>query len=238
MTMTPLPLLCPQCAARRLPAAAEALFHANRGLAPAVVNKMFPPKCSNRVLPRIGDRDDAHQVAYQALWLACLRWDETRGIKLSTYATLYIQGILHNAIEIGGLIRTPSTHRCDITEDHLRARNIDSLDIDLQDDPRGGYQYGTLTRKMFVVDRKAVNPALVAEKQDDLDLEMGHIYRAIADMPQRKREVFLDYYLKGMLTSELSMRYGVTQSAINLWISQVRKVLWEKLGRDGRRGVA
>lgn len=60
------------------------------------------------------------------------------------------------------------------------------------------------------VDREPLDPARILEGREDL----GAVSRALRELPERTRAIFLLYRLEGMKQAELATLYGMTTSGV------------------------
>jgi RNA polymerase sigma factor (sigma-70 family) len=82
----------------------NALVEAHLRLTGTVLRHL-PPEC----LHRLGGEDDARQIAYLGLLRAAGYWDETRGLKFSTYAVHCMRNALQDAMRdrTCGMVHVP-----------------------------------------------------------------------------------------------------------------------------------
>jgi len=71
---------------------------------------------------------DLRVVAESALWLACCRWDSTRGVKLITYAHRYVMGACRRYLrDCSALVRVPAYQWGRVAVAVVSADDIDAM---------------------------------------------------------------------------------------------------------------
>ena len=202
-------------APRRSAEEAGKLTIANEALAIKIAKDMFSGE-RTYLLSCLGDMDDAIQIARQWLYLACLRWDETKA-KLSTFATWYIRGGLLTAVRRGGVVREPD-HRS--KGDNFVHRLI--LSLDTMDDT------GTLECVSYNDD-----PSLTIEQNEQTELALQQIKLAFSGMKRRERNAFLAYYLDGRTFKEIGVEYGISKQAVAQMLLRVKERAQRRLREIG-----
>ena len=207
---------------RRSDAEAGALAVANDGLVGMVVHKLCPRGCA--WLHRIGDHDDAMQIGRLALYIACQRWDETSGVKLTTYAVLYIQGTIQRALQDGGLIHTPKIKTLDpVFQEHKdRAAVIEHLETVNSEHSIAS----------TLADLRTPDPYAVVAEADERRVRNRLIGRALRRIDARKRRAFLDYVRRGLTYEQIGRATKprpVSKEMVRQWIAEVKNLVWKKL---------
>lgn len=161
------------------------------------------------------DVDDIYQVGREALWKACLKWDEAKGDRtFQNYAIYHIRwGISQGTKKLSRKIN----HRGRIAKDDEIKNNINftSMDKKINDDEESVTYHEVITSG-YSVENDVMNREVVNYIRDNFDSRTLDI---------------LNLRSKGMILEEIAQKYNVSRERIRQKIVQVRKNL-EKAGLE------
>ena len=184
----------------------NAIVEGNVGLVFAVWGRSF----RHRV-----EHDDALGIGAQGLVKAIERFDITRGLAFSTYASHWIRHFFSRTVANEGLLVRVPVHaqqaprpksKTDIAEAAEAARRVHSLDVS----PAGGRD--GQSRETFG-DLTADPGALAAFETIDADDQAHALQTALATLPPAEREV-LQARAEGESTLVIAQRLGLTREQV------------------------
>ncbi|MFK7930885.1 MAG: FliA/WhiG family RNA polymerase sigma factor [Myxococcota bacterium] len=181
------------------------------------------------------------------------RFEESRGIKFSTFAEYRIRGQMYDALRANDtftrrrrqeqkrLLDAQETVRRQTARDPLPQEVADYLGLTLDE----YWRRVDKVKPVNIVSINGTNPddadgrplleKITQRDQPEAESRMlmnevrTHLRAAIADLPERQRQCVLMYYAKDMSLAEISEVFGVTVSRISQIISEARRALRKKL---------
>lgn len=186
----------------------EKLFTDNIGLAVSTADRMCK-LYSGTVERKLLTRSDLVQIAMERMWKCCERYDESKGVKFSTYAVSSMQNEIIHTLERYNRIKLP---RKDSTA--INTKNEEEITM-----LRNGY----ISYLQFRFNDEEIDSLEMIEDIEDYGLvEMKLIIKSTLDKEEMK---LLNAKLKGLNQTEIGEMLGVTQMTISRRLSQIKEKL-------------
>lgn len=168
----------------------------NRGLAFAYVRRLQHARPD--VIAAIGGPDDALQVAALGLFAGCERWDESRGVQLSTYCWRSMSAAVGRAYRGSDFIRVPEYHHGEARAELRRQTAVASLNRRMSDR------------------RGDLEPACEdADLDADLLKRQRAVRAAVRNLPEQERLVVRLYYLATWTLEEIADRMELSKQRVH-----------------------
>lgn len=192
--------------------------------------------------------DDLYQLGSLGFLKAINNFDESFGVKFSTYAVPMIAGEIKRFIRDNGIIKVSrSTKQLNIhinrfVEEYVAKNNVSpSIDIIAKnfglDEAEVVYAMDSAIRPIslysMVGDENGKEQYLIDKIEDDkpIDKEMDNelLYKIIKDLPKRDRKIIILRYFRDKTQKDIATELGVSQVQVSRLESKILKKIKEKL---------
>ena len=192
--------------------------------------------------------DDLYQLGSLGFLKAMNNFDESFGVKFSTYAVPMIAGEIKRFIRDNGIIKVSrSTKQLNIhinrfIEEYVAKNNVSpSVDIIAKnfglDEAEVVYAMDSAIRPIslysMVGDENGKEQYLIDKIEDDkpIDKEMDNelLYKVIKDLPKRDRKIIILRYFRDKTQKDIATELGVSQVQVSRLESKILKKIKEKL---------
>ncbi len=192
--------------------------------------------------------DDLYQLGSLGFLKAINNFDESFGVKFSTYAVPMIAGEIKRFIRDNGIIKVSrSTKQLNIhinrfIEEYVAKNNVSpSVDIIAKnfglDETEVVYAMDSAIRPIslysMVGDENGKEQYLIDKIEDDkpIDKEMDNelLYKVIKDLPKRDRKIIILRYFRDKTQKDIATELGVSQVQVSRLESKILKKIKEKL---------
>ena len=192
--------------------------------------------------------DDLYQLGSLGFLKAINNFDESFGVKFSTYAVPMIAGEIKRFIRDNGIIKVSrSTKQLNIhinrfIEEYVAKNNVSpSVDIIAKnfglDETEVVYAMDSAIRPislyLMVGDENGKEQYLIDKIEDDkpIDKEMDNelLYKVIKDLPKRDRKIIILRYFRDKTQKDIATELGVSQVQVSRLESKILKKIKEKL---------
>ncbi len=192
--------------------------------------------------------DDLYQLGSLGFLKAINNFDESFGVKFSTYAVPMIAGEIKRFIRDNGIIKVSrSTKQLNIhinrfIEEYVAKNNVSpSVDIIAKnfglDEAEVVYAMDSAIRPIslysMVGDENGKEQYLIDKIEDDkpIDKEMDNelLYKVIKDLPKRDRKIIILRYFRDKTQKDIATELGVSQVQVSRLESKILKKIKEKL---------
>jgi len=196
--------------------AMEELLRMHRGL-------IFKISSRSLRIKTLAEMDDLEQAGRMGFMIAVERFDEGRGVRLTSYAGWWIRQSADREAAVHRIIRVPLRRRSmDPTAQKIeRAKYVGSLDR--EDDGRSQGVLGSLSYE--------------PETPDDEDRAREalalRVRQVIMSFRGRARTVLIGRYLSELTLAELAKRMGISKERVRQVQSRLKQELRERLERAG-----
>ena len=192
--------------------------------------------------------DDLYQLGSLGFLKAINNFDESFGVKFSTYAVPMIAGEIKRFIRDNGIIKVSrSTKQLNIhinrfIEEYVAKNNVSpSVDIIAKnfglDETEVVYAMDSAIRPIslysMVGDENGKEQYLIDKIEDDkpIDKEMDNelLYKVIKDLPKRDRKIIILRYFRDKTQKDIATELGVSQVQVSRLERKILKKIKEKL---------
>lgn len=197
----------------------------NMGLALSIAKRYF----------HRGEADDIKQMAYEGLMLACNRFDETRDVKFSTYATFYIEGAIRRGLMNGyfdTIRRTKDRQLRSVIAKELKGEKdlsfeeiANKLNLDVSKVERALTIETSVLSLDVEIEEGIPFSETFSTNDDHLEFYLNDLMKNLDDM---ERYVLESRYKDNMSQREIGERFGVSQ----VHISRIEKRALKKLRKQ------
>lgn len=184
-------------------------------------------------------KDDIYQEAYLGLWRACIEFDESRGLKFSTYAVPYINGMILRMLRDSEQLKTPRSFKdirsALISHGFTLPLTDQEMEILLEEKKFSRQQileytrYSTISIDSYIeesdsnvslseiISDKSSNSIYERLSEDDLENLVDSILKFIKPLHRDLIEEWMYATLEGVhLTNrELSIKYNISQPYVS-----------------------
>lgn len=193
--------------------------------------------------------DDLYQLGSLGFLKAINNFDETFGVKFSTYAVPMIAGEIKRFIRDNGIIKVSrSTKQLNIhinkfIEEYVskndRSPTIDEIALHFGlEDAEVVYAMDSGIRPLslysLVGDENGKEQYLIDKIEDDkpIDKELDNelLYKIIKDLPLRDRKIIILRYFRDKTQKDIAQELGVSQVQVSRLECKILKKIKEKLG--------
>lgn len=212
----------------------NALVVANLRLVDFCINKMHRGG-DDAFVRKVGSRADLFQHGVIGLINAAELWDESQGIKFSTYAVWAIKRRLIKAMTEGGIVRTPYYHSRNAAykKETMRVSEATLLAAEkarcvLHFSALSGVGEEQSPDEILNIVARAELPSMF----DDADSRLA-IEEALELLDERKRQIVRMFYFDGLRMLEIGRELGITRERVRQLRNKALKDLRGHLrGRD------
>lgn len=217
------------------PAANAHNLRRERILAHTALAKGIALRLAGRV-PKSVDMDDLVAAGMLGLIEAADRFDESRGIPFEAYSRRRIQGAILDTLRAEDHLtrrERRSSREADHGEDRMRMKLRRELTRDETHEARRGVPRTLPHSQAFVLvedaDDGTLGNSLDAFARLSAAEDIAQLRCAIAELPERERQILALYYDEELTYREVGLILGVTESRICQILRQVQRKLKEQL---------
>jgi RNA polymerase sigma factor FliA len=187
-------------------------------------------------LPKSVDMDDLISAGMLGLIDAADRFDERRGIPFEAYSRRRIQGAILDALRAEDHLtrrERRNGREADRAEERMRMKLRRELSTDETHEARRGVPRSLPHSQAFVpvedADDGTLDTSLDAFARLSTAEDIGQLRCAIAELPERDRQILALYYDEELTYREIGVILGVTESRICQILHGVHRKLKERL---------
>lgn len=181
------------------------MFRDNLRLVPYICWKFSEPRDASV------DRDDMLQTGYEGLWIACLKFDESKGFTFSTYATQVIKGYVLRMLRDTETLKVPREYK-----DIRSALNRHGFTVPLTDEEIDILvSEGKFSRKQIMDYAEPIVMSLDFNLDEDSDSTLGNV---IPDPDANIEYQFTDEEIERIIESVLKYIKPSYRDLVEEWM--------------------